>query len=153
MESPWSVRVVIFSDAKLVGRHRYFLPTESEHDVERYAAWVEPRIKNGVYLGAFALNPALEVVAGAGATLVDGGPTRGVRSGLQARIVNVFTEPPHRRRGMAEALVRHLIARCDGLGVGCFVVGTPTAGAGLYARLGFAYANEMVLTHVPNVRE
>ena len=84
------------------------------------------------------------VVGGAGAVLLDWGPTRANPGGRMARVVNVFTAENWRRRGIARALLQEVLRRCEDLGVREFNLGATEAGRQLYRSLGFSeYPAEM----------
>ena len=63
--------------------------------------------------------------------------------GPQALILNVFTERPWRRRGVAEALMRELLEWCRENGVESVVLHASHEGRPLYEKLGFTPTNEM----------
>ncbi|MBH9578102.1 GNAT family N-acetyltransferase [Inhella proteolytica] len=115
-------------------------------DAERrplYAAWVGPRIFSGTYLGWFAVEGET-VLGGAGAVLLDWGPTRANPGGVMARIVNVFTTESHRGKGIARQLLQAVLADCEARGVREFNLGASAAGRGIYRGLGFEpYEAEM----------
>jgi len=105
------------------------------------------------YVGWLATAPQSPetVVAGAGVQLrqVFPHPRRradgsvAVAGGRHAIVLNVFTEPPWRRQGLAELLMRHILdwarrERLDRLVLHASVEGRP-----LYDRLGFVPTNEM----------
>lgn len=108
-----------------------------------YEVWVKRRIEAGAYLGRFAV-VGDAVVAGAGAVLLDWGPTRANPSGTMARIVNVYTEPTWRRQSLARRLLEALLADCEHCGVREFNLGSTDEARRLYESLGFqAYPAEM----------
>jgi GNAT superfamily N-acetyltransferase len=65
--------------------------------------------------------------------------------GPQALILNVFTARSWRRRGVAEALMRELLAWCRDNGVESVVLHASNEGRPLYEKLGFTATNEMQL--------
>jgi len=138
----WTIRPVLPSDAEQVAAHGCY----READITRrpiYAAWVRQRIEVGRYVGWFAQADG-EVLGGAGAVLLDWGPTRANPSGQIARIVNVFTAEARRGRGLARELVKVVMGQCEGLGVREFNLGATPEARGLYGALGFeAYPAEM----------
>lgn len=142
MDTPWVIRRVAPSDADQVAAHGCF----REDDAERrpaYSAWVKPRIGSGSYLGWFAVDDGI-VVGGAGVVLLDWGPTRGNPGGQMARVTNVFTAGPHRRRGVAKALVVTALDHLRGLGINEVRLGATEDARELYRSLGFTeYAAEM----------
>lgn len=108
-----------------------------------YETWVRPRIESRGYIGYFAVRGD-RVVGGAGAVLLDWGPTRNNPGGQMARIVNVFTDEALRRQGIARALLRAVMQRCEELGVREFNLGATPDARGLYGALGFeSYPAEM----------
>lgn len=144
MTAMWTVRTVGPDDAASIARHRYFRG-EPQEDLDAYTAWVVSRIERGTYLG-FVAEAEGQVVGGAGAVLLDWGPTRGEASGTRARIVNVYTELPWRKRGIAKALVDKVMGACTEAGIRVFSLAASEEAAPMYRALGFVpYANEMIL--------
>lgn len=144
MTAMWTVRTVVADDAASIARHRYFRG-EPQEDLDAYAAWVVSRIERGAYIG-FVAEAESQVVGGAGAVLLDWGPTRGETSGIRARIVNVYTEEPWRKQGIAKALVDRVMGACTEAGVRVFSLAASEEAAPMYLALGFVpYANEMIL--------
>lgn len=108
-----------------------------------YAAWVRSRIETGRYVGWLAVE-AEQVVGGAGAVLLDWGPTRANPGGQMARVVNVFVVEARRRQGIAHELLQAVLRQCEVLGVREFNLGATPEGRPLYRSLGFEdYAAEM----------
>lgn len=88
------------------------------------------------------------VVAGAGVQLRPIVPRVSERRPVvltapQALLVNVYTEPAWRRRGIAERLVRAAVAWAGERGVSGLVLHASAEGRALYERLGFEATNEM----------
>ena len=63
--------------------------------------------------------------------------------GNQAIVLNVYTEPAWRHRGVAEQLMEQVIAWAGEAGMHTLVLHASTAGRPLYEKLGFAATNEM----------
>ncbi|WP_200229571.1 GNAT family N-acetyltransferase [Rubrivivax gelatinosus] len=144
MTATWTARRASAGDASIIAKHRYFRD-EPQQDLDAYAAWVVSRIERGTYIG-FVAEAAGHVVGGAGAVLLDWGPTRGEASGTRARIVNVYTEEPWRKQGIARALVDKAMGACAEAGVRVFSLAASEDAAAMYRALGFVpYANEMIL--------
>lgn len=142
MTLDWTLRPAVGADAEVVAAHGCY----REEDAARrpsYGAWVRPRIEASSYVGVLAVDGDV-VVGGAGAVLLDWGPTRANPGGQMARVVNVFTVENWRRRGIARALLQEVLRRCEGLGVREFNLGATEAGRELYRSLGFnEYPAEM----------
>ena len=63
----------------------------------------------------------------------------------RATILNVYTEPEYRRRGIARQLVETMIARCKQQGLARITLHASDDGRHLYESLGFEVSNEMRL--------
>jgi GNAT superfamily N-acetyltransferase len=137
MTLPWLARPVTLNDASTVAQHRFFNPREDPDDLASYAHWVGSRIGAGSYIGSLAEVNG-EVIGGAGATLLDWGPTRGGRGPIKARIVNVYAAPSWRGRGVSRCLVEDVLALCQAMGIGGFCLSHTAASKHLYTSLGFA---------------
>lgn len=64
-------------------------------------------------------------------------PTYHNPTGMKAYIMNVYTEPEYRRRGIAARVVRLLIADAHSRGVAAVSLEATAAGRPLYEKLGF----------------
>lgn len=138
----WSLRPVHAGDAGQVAAHGCYRDEDAARRAG-YAAWVGPRIGAGRYVGWLAVEGDA-VVGGAGAVLLDWGPTRANPGGQMARIANVFTAPGWRGRGIARELLRAVMRDCEALGVREFNLGATPEGRSLYRSLGFEdYPAEM----------
>lgn len=142
MQENWNLRAVDAADAERVAMHGCYRADDAARR-PIYATWVRPRIEAGTYIGCFAVDGG-RVIGGAGAVLLDWGPTRANPGGQMARIVNVFTDEPQRGRGIARALLGAVIERCEAAGVREFNLGATPDGRALYRSLGFEdYPAEM----------
>src|SRR5262249_27848829 len=106
----------------------------------------------GEYMGWLATPAAApaNIIGGAGVQLLQALP-RPLRSddgtkvsdGRYGVIINVFTEPNWRRRGVAELLLRRLIDWAKEQCIDRIVLHASKDGRVLYERLGFIASNEM----------
>jgi GNAT superfamily N-acetyltransferase len=109
----------------------------------------------GKYFGWVATprNEGEKIVAGAGVQLRELPPrpqsnSKGkidIVSGRQAVIVNVYTEPDWRRRGLAALLIKRAIEWTREQGIESVVLHASDEGRAVYERLGFIATNEMRL--------
>ena len=91
--------------------------------------------ENGASLGCCAL------------ILFDRPPSYGNPSGLTGYLINVYTLPAHRRRGIAARLIREALRHAREVGAGRVSLHTSLAGRALYEKLGFKPRdNEMDIT-------
>lgn len=155
------VRLATVEDADLIAGHRVrmfqemgLLPPELIEPLRsRARERLSVLLGTGEYLGWLASAPESPgtVVAGAGVQRrqvfphprrhADGSVV--VATGRHAIVLNVFTEPPWRRQGVAKLLMRHILewARSDRLDR--LVLHASAEGRPLYERLGFVPTNEM----------
>ncbi len=87
------------------------------------------------------------IVAGAGVQLQPILPrprdVSTIGEGRQGTIVNVFTEPQWRRRGIASLLIREIVIWSKNKQLDRLVLHASDEGRSIYERLGFIASNEM----------
>jgi GNAT superfamily N-acetyltransferase len=110
---------------------------------------LEHWIDKGNYIGWLA-TPADQtgmIVAGAGVQLQPILPRpRGISTigeGRQGTIVNVFTEPQWRRRGVAGLLIQEIISWSKNERLDRLILHASDEGRSIYEKLGFVASNEM----------
>jgi GNAT superfamily N-acetyltransferase len=114
-----------------------------------FRAWLDPVMRDGTYL-AWLVDcrrdgaPA-EVVAGAGATIIPWPPGPFYSSGQLAFVYNVYTEPAHRRRGLARMLMDVLHAYCRETRVGSVALNASAFGRPLYESMGYRVAGSPMM--------
>lgn len=163
-ESPaavFAVRLATAEDADVLAHHRAAMFRDMGslradlYDVLRDAArpWFAEAVPAGEYV-AFVASPMDrpdQIVGGAGVQ-----PRRqlprprpdgaGIETRPQALVLNVYTEPEWRRRGLAELLMEHVLAWAREHGMGSVVLHASAEGRPLYERIGFVATNEMRYT-------
>lgn len=78
--------------------------------------------------------------------LFDRPPSYGNPAGLTAYLLNVYTVPAYRRRGIASRLIEEALRHAKSIGAGRVSLHTSSAGRAVYERLGFkGRDNEMDL--------
>ena len=105
-------------------------------------------LRDGTYVGWFATDAEGEVIGGAGVHIKPQLPRvthdgLHVASGTVPLVVNVYTEPKWRRRGVARALMRVVMQWATESGCDRVVLHASDEGRALYDSLGFAATNEM----------
>ena len=106
-------------------------------------------LTSGEYVGwvASPVDDKTTIVAGAGVLIRRGLPFPQGRDkialGRQALVMNVFTEPEHRRRGAARLLMLQVMAWARDAGIESLVLHAAPEGRQLYESLGFVATNEM----------
>jgi GNAT superfamily N-acetyltransferase len=154
------IRAARVDDADVIATHRARmfadmgqLPPETFDTFHALAAGrLREMLARGEYVGWLAMpGDADAVIGGAGVQrrLVQPHPLRGpgggvaVAEGRHAIVVNVFTEPAWRRRGVAETLMRCVLDWAEAERLDRLVLHASDQGRALYERLGFVPTNEM----------
>lgn len=102
-------------------------------------------LAEGFYVGWLAETAEGQIVASGGIYLFSGPPhARGAQPRC-GEIVNVYTEPAHRRRGLARQLMLAMIDWCRASGVRTIILHASGQGQRLYESLGFKPTNELSL--------
>ena len=113
------------------------------------AEWIGSLVATGEYAG-WLVEYERAIVAGGGMLLGDIGPGPGCyRMSRRAHIVNVYTEPDHRRRGLARQLMQTMLDWCEHHGFNMVTLHASDEGRPLYQSLGFTPTNEMRLRKRP----
>lgn len=110
-------------------------------EMERTAAanrrYFHDKLANGEFI-AFLAEAEGEIVATSGLVLWERPPTSGSR-GIDGYIMNMYTVPEWRGRGIASALLEHLVRCAQEAGAGrVFLRAVSRKGRRIYQRLGFA---------------
>jgi GNAT superfamily N-acetyltransferase len=112
---------------------------------ELYRPWLARKMQAGEYLAWFALAPDSSIAAGLGLWLMDWPPHMLAPGPRRGNILNVYTAPAHRRRGMARALMEVALEWCAANRIGAVILHASAEGRPLYESLGFTASNEMKL--------
>jgi ribosomal protein S18 acetylase RimI-like enzyme len=121
------------------GRDEQVLQTMTTH----FLAWLQPRLDNGTYFGFVAMDNEIPV-AGIGLMLIDWPPHPShPDQGSRGYVLNVYVEPGHRRRGIAQMLMEYADAAFAKHGVHFAILHATEMGRDLYAGLGWNGTTEM----------
>ncbi|HMA36068.1 MAG TPA: GNAT family N-acetyltransferase [Chloroflexia bacterium] len=157
-EPTFSIRPATLDDIAVLAHHRCAMfrdmgrlhaasGAELAAASERYFAAALPAGEYWAWLVAPAARPAT-IVAGGGLQLRQILPRpdaqgRLLAPGPQGLVVNVYTEPDWRRRGLAELVMHTIVAWSREHGVASLVLHASPLGRTLYERLGWVASNEM----------
>lgn len=158
------IRRATLADGEVVAYHRaaMFLamgsatPEMLDCLISETGAYLCDAMRRDEYIGwlaSLASRPD-EIVAGAGVQVrrVLPFPRRrpdgrvDVAEGRQALVVNVYTEPMFRRRGLARCLMQEILAWAQQARLDSLVLHAAPDGRPLYEQMGFAATNEMRFT-------
>lgn len=139
------------ADAELIARHRRRMFVDMGHPddgameeaIRAFVPWVRHSLESGYYTG-FLASQGEEVVAGAGLMLLEWPPRTDSLQALRGYVLNVYTEPEHRGRGLARVLVGQALEHCRERGVRTVALHASEAGRRIYEGLGFSASNEMI---------
>jgi GNAT superfamily N-acetyltransferase len=153
----YTIRHATVVDAPIIARHRVAMfrdmgdvPTEAlaAELMGKSTSALTTLLGQGVYVGWLAIDRSDRVIAGAGADLKPQLPrishdgARVVTAPLPL-VVNVYTEPAWRGKGIARALMQKVMDWARVQGSDRVVLHASAAGRPLYQSLGFIPTNEM----------
>lgn len=155
--SDYRIRACTPGDAATIARHRLCMfsdmgevPTAQAATelLEESVEAIRTELERGAYVGWFAVTGVDEVVAGTGAHIkvtlprmsLDGVHVAATPVPL---VVNVYTEPAWRKRGLARALMLTLMQWAADSGFDRVVLHASKQARSLYTSLGFVPSNEM----------
>jgi GNAT superfamily N-acetyltransferase len=159
MQEPvrYTIRPAAVSDAAVIAHHRVAMfrdmgqvPTDelASQLLSASVSALDALLREGSYLGYLAVGADQQVIGGAGVHVRSQLPRMSgdgtyIATKPVPLLVNVYTEPAWRCRGVARALVGRLMRWAAEQGVDQMVLHASDSGRPLYAALGFAATNEM----------
>lgn len=156
-QSEYRIRPAEPRDVPVIAHHRATMfrdmgsiPQQDYEPLRQASAeWIGSLVATGEYAG-WLVEYERAIVAGGGMLLGDIGPGPGCyRMSRRAHIVNVYTEPDHRRRGLARQLMQTMLDWCEHHGFNMVTLHASDEGRPLYQSLGFTPTNEMRLRKRP----
>ena len=148
----YTLRAVTPTDAERIASHRLrmFLEAGWADDTDMQAMnthflpWLRERLANGVYFGWFAMHGEV-VAAGLGMFWLEWPPHPLDPGTKRGYILNVYTEPAHRRLGLFKLLMERATATSREHGARVTALHATAIGRPLYEMLGFKGTSEMFL--------
>lgn len=146
-----TLRRATLDDARTIARHRRSMFRDMGHHdeaaldamMQRFLPWIEAKIASGDYLAWLAVSSGDIVVSGAGLWLMDWPAHMVGSSARRGNILNVYTEPEFRHRGLARWLIEAAFHWCKANEIDCVILHASQQGRSLYESLGFQASNEM----------
>lgn len=163
--SSFTIRLATIADIATIAHHRaqMFIDMGTMPEalrtslVDATTDYLATALPAGEYVGWLAVpaDAPAQVIAGAGIQhrrilprVVDRPTGPAVMDGREAIVINVYTDPAWRRRGVAGALMTRLIDDVRAMPVQRLVLHASAEGRPLYETLGFVATNEMRYTGV-----
>lgn len=137
-------------DASRITEHRRLMFTEEApgdlsklpESLPLFTTWVQERLASGEYIGLMVFDgQTLAASAGLWKMPFPPGPLNQIP--IRAYILNVYTDPAYRRRGLAKKLVSQLLDEARTLGLHIVELHASSAGKPIYESLGFKATNQM----------
>ena len=146
-----ALRAASVEDAETLAKHRRAMFRDMGYQdqaaldsmMAKFLPWLEAKMVSGEYLAWLAVTAEDIAVAGAGLWLMDWPAHMLGSSARRGNILNVYTEPEFRRRGLARGLVQTALDWCKLNQVDFVILHASPEGRGLYESLGFKAGNEM----------
>ena len=142
-------------------RHQMFadneLTTEAHYNAmdQTFEPWVRERLTDGRYVGLFleehATNPTepATILAACGIFFADFPPHYLDPNPIRAYLLNFYTAPQARGRGLATQLLQHAVDECRHRNVQVITLHASKFGKPIYEKFGFTQNNEMILRPTP----
>ena len=157
MSTDYRVRVATLADADILVRHRIAMftdmgvPLDARVLDQGFRAWLGEVMPRGSYR-AWLVDAADGTVAcGGGITIIPWPPGPRYAGDRLAFVYNVYTEPPHRRRGLARLVMDTIHTWCRDEGIGSMALNASRDGKPLYESMGYAESTSPMM-FLPIVR-
>ncbi len=111
--------------------------------VDTFVSWVREKMAQGLFLG-WVIETESAAAASGGILLIDWPPNRADLGPYRAYLLNVYTQPGHRRRGLARWLVEAALAEARRRNIRVMALHASDEGKSLYEKLGFRTTREMM---------
>jgi GNAT superfamily N-acetyltransferase len=139
----YHVRAATLADADALVRHRIAMFTDMGVPLEQatldaaFRAWLAEMMPAGTYRAWVVEDADGAIVAGGGITVLPWPPGPRYLGDRLAFVYNVYTEQPHRHRGLARLIMEAIHAWCRDAGVLSMALNASRDGMPLYEMLGY----------------
>jgi GNAT superfamily N-acetyltransferase len=140
----YRVRPATLADADVLVRHRVAmfsdmgLSFDARELSDAFRVWLDEVMPAGSYRAWLADSAEGVVAGGGGITVIPWPPGPRYAGDRLAFVYNVYTEPPHRRRGLARLIMETIHAWCRDEGIGSMALNASRDGKPLYEAMGYA---------------
>jgi len=139
----YRVRPATLDDMAALVRHRLAMFTDMDVPLDAAAldrsfrVWLTEMMPAGTYRAWLVETDTGEVAAGGGVSVLPWPPGPSYMGDKIGVIYNVYTEPAHRRRGLARRLMETIHAWCRDAGVASTALNASRDGRPLYESMGY----------------
>ncbi len=140
----YRLRLATLDDLDALVHHRIAMFTDMGVVVDAvgldraFREWLRAAMPPGDYVAWLCETATGEIVAGGGISLLRWPPgPRPAAGDRLAFVYNVYTEPAHRKRGLARSLMEAIHAWCAGRGIAAMALNAATDARHLYASMGY----------------
>ena len=114
------------------------VPLDAPSLAREFRAWLADEMPRGLYRAWVVEDEGHAIVAGGGITILPWPPGPRYMGTRLAFVYNVYTEPAHRRRGLARLIMDTIHAWCRANGVASMALNASRDGQPLYESMGYA---------------
>lgn len=149
--SAYRIRPARLEDIPVLVHHRRAmfsemgLPGDYSRMEREFAGWAREGMAGGIFHGFLALAESGEVAAGGALSLLPWPPSPADPGHRLAFVYNVYTEPAHRRKGLARQFMEVMHAWCRERGIRTIALHASDFGRPLYEAMGYRPTSEMRL--------
>jgi GNAT superfamily N-acetyltransferase len=139
----YRIRAATLDDVDALVHHRIAMfremgtSFEADSVATAFGDWVTRLLPAGTYRGWVAEAPSDDIGAGGGMTILPWPPGPWYVGGRIAFVYNVYTEPAHRRRGLARMIMDAIHAWCRDEGIGVAGLNASSQAQRLYESMGY----------------
>jgi GNAT superfamily N-acetyltransferase len=157
VSADYRVRLATLADADALVRHRIAMFTDmgvslDARELDRaFRAWLRDVMPEGTYRAWLIDAPDGTAACGGGITIIPWPPGPRYAGDRLAFVYNVYTEPPHRRRGLARLVMETIHGWCRDEGIGSMALNASRDGKSLYESMGYAESTSPMM-FLPIVR-
>jgi GNAT superfamily N-acetyltransferase len=140
----YRIRPATLADADILVRHRLAMFSDMKVPFDpgalgpAFRAWLTELMPAGTYRAWLAEAANGEIAGGGGITILPWPPGPQYAGDRLAYVYNVYTEPAHRRRGLARLVMDAIHAWCRDAGITSLALNASREGKPLYEAMGYA---------------
>lgn len=142
---PYTIRPATLDDADALVHHRVGMftdmgvPLDAPALEHAFRAWLTEMMPEGTYRAWVVEDDETRtIVGGGGITILPWPPGPRYMGTRLAFVYNVYTEAPHRRRGLARLIMETMHAWCREHGIASMALNASRDGQPLYEAMGYA---------------